>query len=202
MALTREIGYLWQAVEQRELNTSAATSAGSAPNINVDSSDAACGISGRIIDRLNVDFGSRLYRTAELSGYLWATRGSTEANRRLDLAVKLEHGDSSGGGDMAAYSTGTASTGFVLFTSAQTTPMHSWSTAPIYAQTPPNFYDLSAAKQFIRAVLTAKKYHATTESSGDEHAHIGAIVRFGGGDELAHRFYSSAPASTSTSTST
>src|SRR3990167_7544506 len=60
---------------------------------------------GKVIDRLRFPIAAR-YGAAVVSAWINSTRGSTEADRKLAVGVKLQHGDSSGGGDLADYTTG------------------------------------------------------------------------------------------------
>lgn len=202
MALSRDLSKIVQAVEERAVVTcSTANQSFAATGNVVQSTTFASGVSGRIIDRFGVEL-QRLYRVAEPVGYIWTTRGSTEADARLTLFVKLQHGASSCGGDMADYSTGSQADDRSFFTTVMATAMGSFSTGQLYGQTNPAYYDLSAAKQFIRAVVGATKNKVTTESSGFESARVGAFIRFGGADELPDRANTTGAGSTSTSTST
>ncbi len=99
MALTRDIGYTMTAFDTVFVNACAAATQGSANEIILGSSTLACGQRGRVIDRLDPHFGGRMYRTAELTGHLSSSRGSTNINRVVREAIELQHGDSSGGGD-------------------------------------------------------------------------------------------------------
>ena len=98
------------------------------------------------------------------------------------------------------YLAGAASTAGTYFTSIHTTTLASWSTGGIYAETFPTYYDLRAAKQYLTQVVTARKNKVTTESSGDEGAHVGGFIRFGGADRQPHRANTTGIGSTSTTT--
>jgi hypothetical protein len=139
---------------------------------------------GRIIDRL-YDLPAS-YSVASPVATLASTRGSTEADRRLTLGVKLQHGDSSGGGDMADYSTQFTPDDRNFFSTVRTSDYANWdasrSTGPFYGQSNPAYYDVRAAKRYIRMVGTYGKNKVTTESSGDEGARIGGVITFLGGD--------------------
>jgi hypothetical protein len=200
MPLTRDLGKTLQALEERIVITNSTANQVYTSTVNVITSTlASAGISGRIIDRLGVDMLTR-YRGVYPAAYLNATRGSTEADRKLTLGIKLQHGDSSGGGDMADYSTGHQPVDQTFFTSAQTTPMGSWSTGQFFAQTKQAYYDLTAAKQFIRAVVSPSKNRVTTESSGDESMRVGATLTFLGADHVPEVANSTGAGSTSTTT--
>lgn len=146
-------------------------------------------IFGRVIDRLAAPLGAGYYG-ASPSAYVHATRGSTEADRRLQLGIKLQHGDSSGGGDMADYSTDRQPAVRTYFSSARTTDMLSWelsgrSTGMLDGVSNWGYYDLNAAKRFIRVAVFGGKDRVTTESSGDEQARVGATITFVGADVLS-----------------
>jgi hypothetical protein len=106
--------------------------------------------------------------------YLESTRGSTEANRQL-LGVKLQHGNSSAGGDMADYSTGQpACRPDVLHHGAGRRRWRTGRRVRSVAQSTPATTTCAAANRYIRAVASAFKNKVTTESSGDESFHVGA----------------------------
>jgi hypothetical protein len=157
---------------------------------------------GRIIDRL-YDLPAS-YSVASPVATLASTRGSTEADRRLTLGVKLQHGDSSGGGDMADYSTGSTPASRNYFSTARSTDHASWdateSTGEVVALANPGYYDIRAAKQFVRVAVTVGKNRVTTESSGDEQARVGADITFCVGDRLPQNADAEGPYSESTST--
>lgn len=180
MGLTRDLGIIVEALEHRIIVTSSTANQILAATGNVSASGTA--INGRVLDRLDTQYGGGILTKATIAATLWASRGSTEADRKLMLAVKLQHGDSSGGGGMADYSTGQQPTDKVFFTSAQTTPMANWSTGPFYGEIS-GHYDVTAAKPYLRTVTTPTKNRVTTESSGDESFHLGSDIRFGGADE-------------------
>lgn len=162
---------------------------------------AATGSAGRIVDRLG-DMMTARYYAAGVYANIYSSRGSTEADRKVTLSVKLQHGDSSGGGDMADYSTQNQAADQIFWTTIQTTPMVSWSTAPFYGQTNQSYYDLKAAKRFVRTVVFASKNRVTTESSGDEGSRIGTVLALAGGDRQPQLAAWRGVGSTSTSTST
>lgn len=159
---------------------------------------------GRIIDRLRQPIGA-MYAGLVAGAWLHSTRGSTEADRKVTIGVKLQHGDSSGGGDMADYSTGSQQDDRVFFSSARSTDHVSWdateSTGELYAASHATYYDLRAAKRYIRVAVPVYKNRVTTESSGDEQARVGASVTFVAGDRIPQRVDTYSPFSTSTSTS-
>jgi hypothetical protein len=111
-------------------------------------------ITGRIIDRLGL--GTRAqFRAAHVGLNVWTTVGatSTSFDRKHALFVALQHGDSSGGGDMAAYSSGLTAAVKTYGTTQLTTSFAQWSTAPL-AIDHASYYEITSAKQFIRVVAS------------------------------------------------
>jgi hypothetical protein len=143
---------------------------------------------GRVIDRTAPPLGT-LYNVVMPAVQWNSTRGSTEANRSFSVGVKLQHGDSSGGGDMADYSTANQPAVRQYFSTKRSTDGLNWevggrSTGPVFAVSNPAYYDLRAAKQYIRIGVLLNKNNVTTESSGDEHAHITGTLTFLAGASL------------------
>ena len=179
------------------------------------------GVQGRVIDRRR-DHGDgllSLYQVAIPQVNINSTIGSTEANRLIRLACLLQHGDSSGGGDQAPYSTqsamffSTQSQAFVqnitaYFSSARTSDMSNWSTAgsniestgPWRGVTRPMTYDLRGAKRYVSLAVWAAKNRVTSASSGDEGSHVTAQITFAAGDFERQIFDATSPLSSSTST--
>ena len=160
-------------------------------------------VNGRIIDRLRFPIGAR-YGGATVSAYIASTRGSTETDRKLGVGAKLQHGDSSGGGDLADYSTGCQPDDRQYFSTARTTDMLQWdgseSTGEVFAVSNPGYYDLRGAKRYLRVVARVGKDLVTTESSGDEQARVGATITFVAGDQLPQEMDTTGPYSSTTST--
>lgn len=158
---------------------------------------------GRIIDRTRFPLGAN-YIYAAPSASLVSTRGSTEVNRKLAVGVKLQHGDSSGGGDLADFSTANQPSDRQYFSSARSTDGQAWdaseSTGTVYAVSNPAVYDLTAAKRYLRVVGRFGKDAVTTESSADEQSRVGLECVFFAGDKIPQRADSTSPFSTSTST--
>lgn len=158
---------------------------------------------GRVIDRTRMPIGTK-YDALVASAWIASTRGSTEADRKLTIGVRLQHGDSSGGGDMADYSTSTGGATRQYFSTARTTDMLQWdggeSTGAVYAVSNPAVYDIRGAKQYIRVAVPVLKNKVTTESSGDEQSRVGATVTFLSGAILPQKGDSTGPYSTTTST--
>jgi len=160
---------------------------------------------GDVIDRIGAPLGT-LYNVVQPAVWLKSTRGSTEADRKLTIGCKLQHGDSSAGGDMADYSTQNQPADRTYFGTGRTCDMLNWefagrSTGPLFAVSNPAYYDLRAAKRYIRVGLLLLKDKVTTESSGDEHAHVGATMTFLAGESLPQLVDDiKSPFSTTTST--
>lgn len=217
MSIVHDVGLLVQAqtdtivvtcsTQQAVLMTTANQVQSSAADFSTGSGrNSGTGISGRIIDRLNEPFITERYTVAFPMAYLESTHGSTELNRQLAINVKLQHGNSSGGGDMADYTTGIltapgAPAEVILFTTAQTTPQVNWSTGAVRAASGQLGYDLRGANRYIRTVVGAFKNRVTTESSGDESFHVGATIALFGAPQVLQSAWTSA-GSSSTSTST
>jgi hypothetical protein len=137
---------------------------------------------GLVIDRLADPLGT-LYNVAMPAARYTATLGSTQADRQMQLGVKLQHGDSSGGGDMADYSTANQPADRTYFGTGRTCDMLNWefagrSTGTLHAASNPAYYDLRAAKRYIRVAVRIAKDRVTTESSGDERGRLGAAITF------------------------
>lgn len=160
---------------------------------------------GIVIDRL-LDVDER-YEGVVVAPTITSTRGSTEADRKLAMGILVQHGDSSGGGDMAEFSTGFRPQDRVFFSSARTSAQANWddekSTGPFYSlRGIPGYYDLRGAKRYIRVQVRAGKNSVTTESSGDEQCRVGAVGAFFAADNLPEGLDTTSPHSSSTSTST
>lgn len=159
---------------------------------------------GRVIDRLRQPLGT-LYGAVVVNGHITSTRGSTEADRKLTIGCRVQHGDSSAGGDMADFSTGSTPSVRTYFSTARTTDMLQWdggeSSGPVYAVSTPGYYDLTAAKRYVRVAVPVFKNKVTTESSGDEQCRVGATMVFLAGQKVPQRLDTTGPYSSSTSTS-
>lgn len=181
MSIIRDLGYTVQSLEEFAAIFGGSTGSQTFGSTGLATTSSASGLNGRVIDRLSDLFTKDVPLVAAPYTLLYSSRGSTEADRKLTLGVKLQHGDSSGGGDMADYTTGSTPEDKVYFTTARTTDMTAWSSGLFRGQSNPAYYDLRAAKRYIRAVHYATKNRATTESSGDEGARVsGGIVFLGG----------------------
>lgn len=198
MALLRDRAITVPALRETFLITCAApTNTGSTANfpgatrstadVIVSTGGASTWAFGEVLDRLGPPLGAR-YRVAMPSAYLYGSRGSTEANAKVVLALKLQHGDSSAGGDLADYSTANQPADRTYFSTGRTSNMLTWdaslSTGVLVANSNPAYYDLTGAKRYLRVGVSVTKTLVTTESSGFEHARVGASVAFAGADRL------------------
>jgi hypothetical protein len=209
MSIIRDLGLTLPSLEERFFVTcsTGTGSWGATTGTVVLGASGAAGISGRIFDRTAHLLTG--YMVAMPFTHLYSSRGSTAPDRKITLGVKLQHGDSSGGGDMADYSTQSQPADKIYFgATARTTEYQNWttddldenSTGPVRLASGPSYYDVRAAKRFLRAVHFATKDANTTESTGDEGARLSGGVTFIGGDTPQHSVKS--PLSSSTSTST
>lgn len=157
---------------------------------------SAAAFNGRIIDRLGLG-ANRIFEDASVAITAHTTVGSTAADKKITLSVKLQHGDSSGGGDMADYSTGMQSADQNFFTTAESTAYQNWTTGPIFLGHQ-SWYNVIPAKRYVRAVGTLTKGGTTTSTAAGsvDGIYANLHVRFGTAD------YDPPTLSTSTSTST
>jgi hypothetical protein len=132
-------------------------------------------INGQIIDRLGL--GGSTYNNqvsksdrALVGGpfaFAWTTAGSTQANKQVMIDCKLQHGDSSGGGDMANLSTQDDAVTRIYFSTAESTEFLRWSTGPMQMHSNVSDYYLDATKRYIRPVTTITKgFNATSTAAG------------------------------------
>lgn len=164
-------------------------------------SSGAGGVVGSVIDRLSPELGAR-YGVADVYAYMWTSRGSTEADKRMNLDVYLQAGSSASGGDMANLSSGNKASNRKFNSTAGSTASYGWSTGLMTVQTNPATWDISNADRYLRVVVNAGKNLETTESSGYENAHIGAVMIFREADVLPERTNTTGAFSTTTSTTT
>jgi hypothetical protein len=181
MSVIRDLGLTVGSLEDTTALFGGSTGTQTFGSTSLASTAFSSGVSGRVIDRLTDLFTKDVPVVAMPATIIYSSRGSTATDRKLTLGVKLQHGDSSGGGDMADYSTQSQPDDQIYFSSARTTDMAYWSTGPLRAQSEPSYYDLRAAKRYIRAVHTVSKGTVTTESTGDEGARVSGVITFLGG---------------------
>lgn len=195
MSITRDLGLTVQSLEDRATITASTASipAGTYALLTTQSNSGnvvgatstgstTISASGRVIDRLTDLFTKAIPLVAFPATLFYSSRGTTSLAPKITVGVKLQHGDSSGGGDMADYSTQSQQDDEVYFTSVRTTDYVNWTTAPVRLESAQSYYDLRAAKRFIRAVHSVDKCEITTESTGFEGARLSGTVTFVGGD--------------------
>lgn len=121
---------------------------------------SAADINGDVIDRQGIKtfhLGKNEVYGAVAVALTAFSPGSTQVNRLITAKARLQHGDSSGGGDMADLvqaRTTDASARWSYGTSAHTTDFANWTTGALGGiASPPANYELSGfAKRYIRAV--------------------------------------------------
>lgn len=119
---------------------------------------------GSIIDRYALGYG---YTHAQpvLIGELPATT-STQGRRFVALQVKLYHGDSSGGGDLAALNTGLDADAVEHYTTqGESTDWKTWSTGLLRMQCSPKAYPLMGAKRFIAPAAIVTRIGGVTATA-------------------------------------
>jgi hypothetical protein len=151
-------------------------------------------INGRIVDRLGLG-GNRIFENCQVGLSVRTTVGSTALDKKITLSVKLQHGDSSGGGDLADYSTGMQSADQNFFTTAESTAYQNWSTGVI-ALGHQSWYNVIPAKRYVRAVGIVTRGGTTTSTAA------GTIDTVNADLHLTFSKPDYAPPSLSTSTST
>jgi hypothetical protein len=161
-------------------------------------------INGKVVDRLGLvtsvagatALGTR-DRALIVEPFCFATvQGSTSTLKNVGVDIKLQHGDSSGGGDMADYTTQDQPVTAQYFGTAMTTDMVNWTTGTFVAHSNPAQYELTGAKRFLRTVGTVTKFGVSTSTGTD-----GMPVVLGL-DFREFTFSNPNPVSTSSSTST
>lgn len=159
-------------------------------------------INGRVIDRLGLGRG-RIFEHASPYIHAYTTVGSTAADAKITLAIKLQHGDSSGGGDMADYSTGMTPSDAVFLTSAMTTAMQNWSTG-VQHWGHEGQYNVIPAKRYVRAVGTWTRGGSSTSTAvgSIDYNFVNMGIRFSGPDLADSQVGPLGSTSSSTSTST
>ena len=105
--------------------------------------------------------------------------GSTAANRAVTVDVRLQHGDSSGGGDMADLTAPANLASAVFLNTALTTDMQNWTSAPVKVYSNPVSYEIGAAKRYIRAVGKVTKAGLSTSTAAADTMNVMLGIRFG-----------------------
>lgn len=159
-------------------------------------------INGRVIDRLGLG-RRRIYEGAVACISAYTTVGSTALDQKVTLSVKLQHGDSSGGGDMADLSTGMQAPDANFRTTAESTAYQNWSTGPQFWGHDSE-YNILAAKRYIRpvGVWTRGGSSTSTAAGSIDNMYVNMSVTFLSPDHTDSQSWQSNSTSTSTSTST
>mgnify|MGYP001616127934 CR=1 FL=1 len=122
---------------------------------------------GSIVDRLALGYN---YTHAQpvLIGELPATT-STAGARFVSLSIKLRHGDSSGGGDLADLNTGLDADAVEHYTTqGESTDWKTFTTGLLRMQCSPKAYPLMGAKRFIAPAATVLRAgKATSTAAGN-----------------------------------
>ncbi len=176
----------------RELGKCIPAFYGSKAVYSCSTGDVASGsaINGSVIDRLGLGqptaglnaLGTRdRPLTAMPFLFGWQVTGSTFVGKNVTVAVKLQHGDSSGGGDMAdvTRADGATATAANFYNSTLSTDYQGWTTAPIEVFSNPFFYELSGVKRYVRAVGTVTKFSGATTTEGTDTIRCKMGIYFG-----------------------
>lgn len=146
-----------------------------------DTASASTGYSD-ILDRLALGSdGPGIYCVPVV--YAYTTVGSTQADKQMKVNVKLQHGASSGGGDMADWSTGAQPATRTYFSTVMSTDMQNWTTGVSGQKfhSNPCAYDLVGANRFVRiAYQFIKNGYTTSTAAGSlDRLYVGGEVAFG-----------------------
>jgi hypothetical protein len=155
-------------------------------------------INGRVIDRLGLG-RNRVYEHAIPFISAYTTVGSTAGDARVTLSIKLQHGDSSGGGDMADYSTGMQAADASFRTTAESTAHQNWSTGPQF-WAHQSHYNVIPAKRYVRPVgIWTRGGSSTSTGAGSiDYNYVSLGVMFSGPDHAGEALTTSTSTSTST----
>jgi hypothetical protein len=160
--------------------------------------DVASGaaINGRVVDRLGLG-GGRIFEYCQSGISVHTTVGSTAGDKRVTLSIKLQHGDSSGGGDMADYSTGMQNADQNFFTTAESTAYQNWTTGVMHLSHQ-SWYNVVPAKRYVRPVGVFTRGGVTTSTAAGSVDYMWADLHL----NFSKVDYAPPLLSTSTSTST
>lgn len=157
---------------------------------------------GVVIDRqaLGTQFDA-----VDVSLSLQSTVGSTETGnstpRGISVAVWLQHGASSGGGDMAALSPPLTYANSNFYTTLDTTDMAKYSTGVVQGGiTAVNTFDLNGAYRFVRSAFSVTRTISTTCTDNIDGAYLANMLIFRGGQTFPTQAKAPLQASTSTTT--
>ena len=74
------------------------------------------------------------------------------------------------------------------------------STGVLYAASNPGYYDLRAAKRYLKVYSRVGINRVTTETTGEEGSRVGALITFLGADTVPFRPDTTSPYSSTTTT--
>jgi hypothetical protein len=134
-------------------------------------------ISGSIVDRLALARAFTHCQPFVIGSGL--TNTSTNGSKVAKLDVYLQHGDSSGGGDMAEVSTGLRVAQQQIYNSGElTTDYKVWTTGVIRMQHTGASYALLGAKRFLRTAAIVSRLGLSTATTGahDMSVSLGCIM--------------------------
>ena len=137
-------------------------------------------INGSVIDRETL---GRRYSFCSPFGIV-SGFASTNADRKVTLGIKMQHGTSPSGGDMADFSTESQPADAVFFSTGLTSDMVNWTTGALRGQTLPGTWDLRKANRYVRPVLTPTiDLNATSTGTAAELLSVAGGVVFIHADE-------------------
>ena len=154
--------------------------------VSVTSSTGGDTVSGTAINGDVIDtraLGAKYMEVKPLvvgSGY-----SSTMVDRKLALAVKLQSGDSSGGGDMADVSTGSQAADTIFGTTFHTTDFVTWTTGAqkFYAPAGDGTYSLRQTDgPYVRMVVTPTFSGQATATAAAQLLTLQGVMLFSAGD--------------------
>ena len=155
---------------------------------------------GYVIDRR--ELGAN-YNVVDLALSMYSTVGSTEGavTKGFSIVQYLQHGDSSGAGDMAAFSScqyGAKN----YFTTLDTSDMNKYTTGQLQGfPSPVQTWDISSAKRYLRhGFAITRTAGVSTCTDKIEGAYVSAVAVFKSQDNFPQNVLKYFSTSTSTST--
>ena len=99
--------------------------------------------------------------------WLFGNLVSTAADKQISITMKLHHGDSSGGGDMAELLPPNTAVARTYFSTAQSTDSSNWTTGVISLASNWTAFEISNCKRFIKPVANITRNVAVSSSGQD-----------------------------------
>lgn len=151
-----------------------------------DGADSTSGdaFNSKVVDRLAL---GQHYDVCQ--PYLTAVGGETTSTslRKITIESQLQHGDSSGGGDMADYSTAEQPGSWAFgSTGGTTTDEVVWTSGVQRIYSRPHEYDIRGAKQYLRVQGIITGHAGTTSTTFAGAWNVTAGLAFRGGRFLPH----------------